>query len=76
MKDPEDKKTLEIDANPKKYVGRGGWRDGGRPKADYQTITMRVDTRLKKVVAALRERLKSGVMDEEELKVFEELAAN
>lgn len=74
MKDPEDKLTIDlIESKPKNT--HGGWRGGGRPKVDYQTTTMRVDTRLKAIIENLKERLKSGAMNDEDLKAFEELAA-
>lgn len=74
MKDPEDKLTIDLIV-PAQKKQRGGWRDGGRPKANYQTKTMRVDTRLSRIVETLKERLKSGAMNDEDLKAFEELAA-
>jgi hypothetical protein len=75
MKDPNDTETREI--TPQKIERRGGWRvGGGRPKADYQTKAMRVDTRLLKLIETLKARLKSGAIDENELKIFEDLAAN
>jgi hypothetical protein len=76
MKDPEDNATREIDAPPQKYVGRGGWRGGYKPKANYTTKMFRADVRLSGIIETLKARLKSGAIDEDELKVFEELAAN
>ena len=75
MKDPEDNKTLELETNEKKYIGRGGWRDGGRPRANYETKMFRADTRLSGIIETLKAKLKSGAMNDEDLKVFEELAA-
>lgn len=75
MKDPKDNAAREIDAPQKKYVGRGGWRDGGRPKASYETKMFRADVRLSGIIETLKAKLKSGAMNEEDLKVFEELAA-
>lgn len=66
--------TRELPNLPKKH---GGWRDGaGRKKVNYETKAMRVDTRLLKLIETLKARLISGAISEEELKVFEELAAN
>ncbi|MEI6747177.1 MAG: hypothetical protein WCL34_14535 [Methylococcaceae bacterium] len=66
--------TRELPNLPKKH---GGWRDGaGRKKVNYETKAIRVDTRLLGILAALRNKLKSGAMNDEDLKRFEELAAN
>lgn len=71
MKNQENDVTRAIE----EYVGRGGWRNGGRPKANYQTTTMRVDIRLKDLIETLKTGLKSGRMSAENLKIFEDLAA-
>ena len=72
MKDPNDTATREI--MPKKTGGRGGWREGGgRPKSPHTTKLIRADLRLISVFEALKIKLKSGAMNEEDLKAFEEL---
>jgi len=75
MKDPEENATREMEANHKKYVGRGGWHGGGRPKANYETKMFRADVRLSGIIETLKTRLKNGAINEEDLKKFEELAA-
>jgi hypothetical protein len=76
MKDLEDKSTIDlITPTPKKQWG--GWREGGgRKKVDYTTKMFRADVRLSGIIETLKARLKSGAITEEELKTFEELAAN
>ncbi|MEI6746849.1 MAG: hypothetical protein WCL34_12875 [Methylococcaceae bacterium] len=76
MKDPEDKSTIDlVTPTPKKQWG--GWREGGgRKKVDYTTKMFRADVRLSGIIEALKARLKSGAMNDEDLKRFEELAAN
>ncbi len=74
MKDQKDNVTRDIIDKPKNT--HGGWRGGGRPKANYETKMFRADVRLGGIIEALKERLKCGAMDEEELKIFEELAMN
>lgn len=65
--------TRELPNLPKK---RGGWREGaGRKKVDYETKAMRVDVRLIAIVETLKEKLKSGAINDEDLKTFEELVA-
>jgi hypothetical protein len=76
MKDPEDKSTIDlVTPTPKKQWG--GWREGGgRKKVDYTTKMFRADVRLSGIIEALKARLKNGTMDEEELKIFEDLATS
>ncbi len=69
MKDPNDTETREI--TPQKIERRGGWRvGGGRPKADYQTKAMRVDVRLIEMIETLKEKLRSGAIDENTIKTL------
>lgn len=76
MKDQNDTATREI--IPQKIERRGGWREGsGRKKtAFYETKMFRADTRLSGIIETLKARLKNGAINEEDLKRFEELAAN
>ena len=70
---PAKDTTRELPNLPKK---RGGWREGGgRPKANYETKAIRIDVRLIAIVETLREKLKSGAINDEDLKTFEELVA-
>lgn len=73
MKDPNDNVTRDIIEKTKS--GRGGWRGGGRPKADYKTKMFRADERLSGIIETLKEKLKSGAINDEDLKTFEELVA-
>jgi hypothetical protein len=57
-------------------LNRGGWRGGYKPKANYTTKMFRADVRLSGIIETLKARLKSGAMNDEDLKRFEELAAN
>ena len=58
--------TRELPNLPKP---RGGWREGaGRKKGDWDTKTMRVDTRLVEMVETLKEKLRSGAIDETTIK--------
>ena len=75
MKDPLDNVTREIYAPPPKFIGRGGDRGGRRPKANYQTKMFRADVRLSGIIETLKEKLKSGAINDEDLKTFEELVA-
>ena len=75
MKDPEDQVTREIEIPPRKFVGRGGWRDGGRPKASYETKMFRADVRLSGIIERLKEKLKSGAIDEKKIETLTELVA-
>lgn len=76
MKDPLDNVTREIYAPPPpKFIGRGGDRGGRRPRANYQTKMFRADVRLSGIIEALKEKLKSGAINDEDLKTFEELVA-
>lgn len=74
MKHPLDNLTREI-YEPPKFVGRGGDRGGRRPKANYQTKMFRADVRLSGIIETLKEKLKSGAINDEDLKTFEELVA-
>ncbi len=63
MKDTSDTATREI--IPQKVERRGGWREGaGRKKGEIQTKVMRVDERLVGIMETLREKLRSGDIDE------------
>jgi hypothetical protein len=73
MKDTKDKQTIEIF----KKDNRGGARAGaGRPSTGYKTKTFRADIRMTKLIETIKSKLMSGAMDDEDLKRFEELAAN
>jgi hypothetical protein len=74
MKDPQDNVTLEIYAPPK-FVGRGGDRGGRRPKANYTTKMFRADVRLSGIIEVLKEKLKSGAIDEKTIETLTELVA-
>ncbi len=74
MKHPLDNATIDI-YEPPKFIGRGGDRGGRRPKANYQTKMFRADVRLSGIIEALKEKLKSGAINDEDLKTFEELVA-
>ena len=53
---------------------RGGWREGaGRKKVDYETKAMRVDVRLIAMVETLKEKLRSGAIDEKTIETLIEL---
>jgi hypothetical protein len=57
----------EIDGMKK----RGGWRGGGRPKSTGQTtIAVRIDKRLEMLVNSLKESLKNGTLDENEIEIL------
>ena len=72
MKQAKDT-TRELPDLPKK---RGGWREGGgRPKASYETKAMRVDTRLIEIMEVLKEKLRSGAIDEKTIETLTELVA-
>jgi len=72
MKQAKDT-TRELPDLPKK---RGGWREGGgRPKANYETKAMRVDTRLIEIMEILKEKLRSGAIDEKTIETLTELVA-
>lgn len=73
MKDPKDNITRDIIEKAKS--GRGGWRGGGRPKASYKTKMFRADERLSGIIETLKEKLKSGAINDEDLKTFEQLVA-
>ena len=45
----------EFDFLPKK---RGGWRNGGRPKGEIETTTIRIDKRLLSIIEKLKEEMK------------------
>ena len=67
--------TRELPDLPKK---RGGARIGaGRKKQINTAVTRstRIDVRLTGILTILRDRLKSGAINDEDLKRFEELAA-
>ena len=74
MRDLQDNQTRDL--LPPKNKWGGARPNSGRPAAPYQTKTLRVDTRLLKLIETLKTRLNSGAIDEEELKVFEDLAAS
>lgn len=74
MRDLSDNHTRDLVA--KKFKHGGARPNSGRPASPYQTKTLRVDTRLLKLIETLKTRLQNGAIDENELKVFEELAAN
>jgi hypothetical protein len=76
VKDLNDRRTRDLISVAENRKGRGGWRDGGRPKANYQTKMFRADVRLSGIIETLKARLKSGTIDESELKTFEELVTN
>jgi hypothetical protein len=66
--------TRELPNLPKQ---RGGRREGaGRKKEAHETKSLRIDTRLFGILIALKNRLKDGTINDEELKKIEELAAN
>lgn len=75
MKDLNDSRTRDLISVAESRKGRGGWRDGGRPKANYQTKMFRADVRLSGIIETLKARLKSGAINDEDLKTFEELVA-
>ena len=76
MKHPLDNATIDIYTPPKpKFIGRGGDRGGRRPKANYQTKMFRADVRLSGIIETLKEKLKSGAINDDDLKTFEELVA-
>lgn len=78
--DPDEQKALKKEKkNTPKYVQqeingmkkRGGWRGGGRPKSTGQTtIAIRIDKRLEILVNALKESLKNGTLDENEIEIL------
>ena len=73
MKTAKKDTTRELPDLPKP---RGGWREGaGRKKVDYETKAMRVDVRLIAMVETLKEKLKSGEIDETKIKILTELVA-
>lgn len=74
MKHPLDNATRDIYEHPK-FVGRGGDRGGRRTKANYQTKMFRADVRLSGIIETLKEKLKSGAINDDDLKTFEELVA-
>ncbi len=74
MRDLKDNQTRDL--MPQKFKHGGARPNSGRPAALYQTKTLRVDTRLLKLIETLKTRLVSGTIDESELKTFEELATN
>jgi hypothetical protein len=60
--------TRELPNLPKKH---GGWREGGgRPKGDYETKAIRVDVRLIPIVEKLKEKLRSGEIDEKTIETL------
>jgi len=61
---------------PQKFKHGGARPNSGRPAAPYQTTTMRVDVRMKGLIEAIKRKLISGAINDEDLKRFEELAAN
>jgi hypothetical protein len=79
--DPDEQKALKKEKkNTPKYVQqeingmkkRGGWRGGGRPKSTGQTtIAIRIDKRLEILVNGLKESLKNGTLDENEINEIE-----
>jgi len=72
MKQAKDT-TQKLPNLPKK---RGGWREGGgRPKANYETKAMRVDTRLIEIMEILKEKLRSGAIDEKTIQTLTKLVA-
>ena len=73
MKDPKDNATIDIITKTKS--GRGGWRGGGRPKANYKTKMFRADERLSGIIEVLKEKLKSGAIDEKKFEILTELVA-
>lgn len=76
MKDPLDNVTREIYAPPPpKFIGRGGDRGGRRPRANYQTKMFRADVRLSGIIETLKEKLKSGEIDEKKIEILTELVA-
>ena len=76
MKDPLDNVTREIYAPPPpKFIGRGGDRGGRRPRANYQTKMFRADVRLSGIIETLKEKLKSGEIDEKTIETLTELVA-
>ena len=77
MKDPLDNVTREIYAPPPppKFIGRGGDRGGRRPKANYQTKMFRADVRLSGIIEVLKEKLKSGTIDEKTIETLTELVS-
>lgn len=71
MKDANDTATREI--IPQKIERRGGWREGaGRKKGEIQTRVMRVDERLIGIMETLREKLRSGAIDEKTIEKLTE----
>jgi hypothetical protein len=73
MKDPKDNVTRDMIEKTKN--GRGGWRGGGRPKADYKTKMFRADERLGGIIEALKAKLKSGAIDETTIKLLTDSVA-
>jgi hypothetical protein len=74
MRDLQDNQTRDL--MPQKFKHGGARPNSGRPAAPYKTKTLRVDTRLLKLIETLKTRLINGAIDEDELKVFEDLAAS
>jgi len=74
MKHPLDNATIDI-YEPPKFIGRGGDRGGRRPKANYQTKMFRADVRLSGIIETLKEKLKSGAIDEKTIETLTELVA-
>ena len=74
MKHPLDNATIDIYERPK-FVGRGGDRGGRRPKANYQTKMFRADVRLSGIIETLKEKLKSGEIDEKKIEILTKLDA-
>jgi hypothetical protein len=65
--------TRELPNLPK---SRGGWREGaGRKKGNWETKLMRVDTRLIEITEILKEKLRSGAIDEKTIETLTELVA-
>lgn len=65
--------TRELPNLPKP---RGGWREGaGRKKGNWETKLMRVDTRLIEIMEVLKEKLRSGAIDEKTIETLTELVA-
>ncbi len=66
--------TRELPNLPKKH---GGWREGaGRKKTvTYETKMFRADVRLSGIIEVLKEKLKSGAIDEKKIEELTELVA-
>ena len=75
MKDLNDSRTRDLISVAENRKGRGGWRDGGRPKANYQTKMFRADVRLSGIIEVLKEKLKSGAIDEKTIETLTELVS-